>query len=336
MDLSDIVKNLKKKYNSVSIGNAVSGPTEFISTGNLAFDLISDGGVPFGYVTEFLGKSQSGKSVFIHQIIANAQRDYDAIGILVDRENAYIPSRAEETLGIDGSGLLVVKPRDIPRVYDAFQFILDSISEVRKSDKERYIVVGIDSISAFGKDVDLGKADPGRKAKAVHEGLREVIPVIDERIVLIVANQVTYNVGVMFGDPRTTTAGESMKYYSTVRIALQDKKKIVDAVRGNEVVGAWLGIESIKTRLGPCYRTCYVPVYYKRGIDYYGGYDRLLVDRGYINPANKKEFLSFNRKTVVYKDKKYSDVEKLLEENPELLFDEYPEFNVSPCQGEDE
>ena len=329
VNLDDVVKSLKKKYSSAIIGNELPMEYEFISTGNLAFDLLSDGGIPVGFVTEFLGLSQSGKSLFIHKIIANAQKKFDAVGVLVDRENSFFRKRAEETIGVDSSKLIIAPPSETPTVIDAFQFLIDFIESVREKDKDQYLVLAIDSISAFDKDTDLSKGDSGRKAKSTHEGLRAIIPHIDKKTVLIISNQVTYKIGVLFGDNTTTTSGESMKYYSTCRFALQDRKKIIDAKKGNEVVGAWLGVESIKTRLGPCYRKGFLPVFYNRGIDYYGGYIRLLVDRGYLEPKNKAEFNAFKQTTVVDKNKKQFnefDVDSLVKEHPELLFTEYPEY----------
>ena len=325
MDLNKIAKKLK-----THVASDDDGKLEFASVGNLAFDLCLDGGILFGHVVEFIGLSKSGKSLFLQQIIAQAQEKYDAVGVLVDRENAYFPKRGEE-MGVDNSKLLIAKPADTPTVLDAFQFIINSISEIRKEDKDIYIAVAIDSIASFGKDVALDKASPGRGAKSVHEGLRELLVHMDKRVMLLVANQITYKVGVNFGDPRTTTAGTSMTYYSTIRIALEDKKRIIDEKRGDEVVGNWIGVEVIKTRLGPCGRTIYLRHLYKTGIDYFSGYARLLVKRGYLSPKNKEEFKKFKQVTVKYKDREFSehDAEKIITEHPELKFEEYPEYNES-------
>jgi len=331
VDLSKVISKIKKDFggkdSTVGLGSSEPDTFDYISTGNLALDLCSEGGFPFGYCIELLGLSQSGKSLLVYNAIAVAQRQYDAIGILVDRENAYTKQRGEQ-LGIDNEKLLIVKPMDIPKIPDAFQFILDSVSSIREQDKDQYIIIGIDSISSFGKDVLLEKADPGRKAKAVHEGLRETLTKIDRKVILLVCNQVTYKVGVMYGNPKTTTAGESMKYYSNVRFSLDEKALITDPSKNDEVIGTWIEIEIIKTRIGPCYRTCYIPHFYKEGIPYYGGYARLLADRNYISPKNKKEFNSFRQRTLTYNDEQVNEfnIEPFLEKHPELLFDKYPEF----------
>lgn len=329
IDLSKVVNTLKKKYTETSMGSQETN-LEFVSTGNKAFDLIADGGVPFGYIVEFAGFSSSGKSLMTQQIIANAQRDYGAIGILIDRENAYTKERGEQ-LGISSDNLLIAKPQDVPTALEAFNFIFESISEIRKQDKTIKIVVGIDSISAFGKDVDLEKSDQGRKAKSIHEGLRELLTHTDKNTMVIVANQYTYKIGVSWGNPVTTTSGEAMKYYSTLRFSLENRKDIIDEKRGNETTGNWIGVEVSKTRLGPCKRECYLPHFYKTGIDYYGGYARLLSERGFLEPKNKSEFKSFKQHTLKYGENVINEfkMKEALEKFPELDFQEYPEYNLN-------
>lgn len=327
LDLNKVVKRLKKKYEHTGVVSEDKGLTDFVSTGNLTFDLISDGGVPFGVMTEFIGLSQSGKSLFCQQILANAQRDYNAIGVVIDRENAFTDKRARE-LNVDTDRVIKARPKDTPLVSDAFDFLIETIAGIREQSEEAYIVGIIDSIQAFDKDVDLIKSDQGRKAKAVKDGLRKLFTSLDERTMLLVVNHFYFNVGQMFGDPKVAAGGEGLKYFNTVRFALQDRTKIIDMSKGGEVVGQWIGVEVIKTRLGPSHRKCYIPFFYKEGIPWYGGYVRMLVDRGYVEPKNKSEFGSFKQTTVKKDDKQYNefDVDRLLKDHPELEFKEYPEY----------
>ena len=328
VNLKKIADKLKDKYKNTTIVSEDDGLVDFVSTGNLAFDLISDGGIPFGVMTEFIGFSQSGKSLYCQTILANAQRDYGAIGLYIDREGALTDKRAKE-LGVDTSNVIKAPPESVPTAVDAFSFVIESILDIRKQDKDIYIVAVIDSIAAFDKDVDLEKADVGRKAKSIKEGLRALFTHIDKKVMVLIVNHFYYNVGVVFGTPKQASGGEGLRYFNTLRIALEDKRKITDPARGNEVIGSWIGIEVIKTRLGPCYRTCYVPFYYTTGVLRLGGYMRLLVDRGYVKPKNKKEFLGFRQVMVKYNDKEFNeyDIEKFIETYPSLLFDHYPEYN---------
>lgn len=352
LDLNKVVSGIKAKYkkdgrfNSVDVADNELEIKGMVSTGNLAFDLCTNGGIPWGHVTEFAGFSSSGKSLMIQQIIANAMREYNAIGILADREGAYTKLRGQQ-LGIDNNELVIAKPIGIPKVKDCFEFLITTILEIREqevkqnkklidSGKEpvepRYIVVGIDSVSAFDKDTSLEKSDSGRKALHSHEGLRALLPLVDERIMVLTANQKTYKIGVMYGDNTTTTLGESWKYYSTVRLSLEDRKLIRDPKQNNEAIGNWIKAEVVKTRLGPCYRSCYIKHLYETGIDYYSGYGRLLSHRGYLKPGNKTEFDAFRQSTLKYEkdnDKhgiNEHEMERALEKFPELLFDRYPPF----------
>lgn len=330
IDLDEVVKTIKARFSSTGVmSKEVAELKDFVSTGNLAFDLISDGGIPFGVGTEFIGLSSSGKSVFSQMVLANAQKKYNAIGVLADREKSWFNNRLEE-LNIDTSKIIRAPPRDISEVTDAFEFVIDTIQSVRRQSQDQYIVAIIDSIGAFAKDVDLDKQDPGRIAQFIKAGMRKLMEHIDDRVMSIIVNHIYYAVGVMYGSPLRQGGGEGLKYFNTVRIALEDKKKIKDSSKGDEVVGSWLGVEVIKTRLGPCFRNCFVPHYYETGVPYYGGYLRLLAQRGYVKPKNKQEFFSFNQSTCKYKDSTINEknIEAALAKYPELLFTIYPDFNT--------
>lgn len=334
IDLNKVARSLKKQYGSTGVlsgSDADDGYHDFVSTGNLAFDLTLDGGVPFGHLTEFVGFSQSGKSLFAQMILANAQRDFDAVGVVVDRENAFTEKRANE-LGIDTENVIKAPAKDVQLVTDAFTFIIDTVELIRKQDVNQYIVVVIDSIAAFDKDVSLEKADAGRKQKATKEGLRKLLGFMDSKVMCIVVNQFYYNIGQMYGDPRVAGGGEGLRYFNSIRVGLEDKRHIVNLKRNNEVMGSWIGIDVLKTRMGPCYRKCTVPFYYDSGIPYLGGYGRLLAHRNYLYPRNKAEFKSFKQSTIIYErgeEKRELSEHKLdsfLTEHPELVFEVYPEW----------
>jgi len=130
MDLSKIAKKLK-----ATLADDMEDSPDMTSTGNLAFDLIIDGGMPFGYVVELLGLSASGKSTFIQKIIATAQKKYDAVGVLIDRENAFFKPRAKE-LGIDTKNLFLAKPKDTPGGYISV-YIYHRCNYCHKSTRQR-------------------------------------------------------------------------------------------------------------------------------------------------------------------------------------------------------
>jgi RecA/RadA recombinase len=328
MDLNKVVKALQKKYTSqkkdasLDIASNIQDPSEYISTGNLALDLSLEGGVAWGYATEFSGLSASGKTLMLQMMLSDAQKKYDAVGIWFDREKAWVNKRAEE-LGIDISKVILVPPQDIVGVKEAEEMAVDILDKVPK---DVYKFIAIDSISAFAKEGD--KADMGKKAQSLHNLFRTILPYINSRTSFSFTNQRTFKIGVQFGDPSTVTGGEGPKYYTTYRIKLDNRKEIKDDKKGNEIVGNWIKATVIKTRQGPNYREAVFPFYYKDGIPYYGGYARLLVRRGYCSPSNQKEFNSFNQTTVKYKDEEFNEfkVEEFLEKHPELKFSSYPEY----------
>jgi len=347
VDLSKIAKKLK-----ATLADDIEDSPDMTSTGNLAFDLIIDGGMPFGHVVELLGLSASGKSTIVQKIIATAQKKYGAVSVLIDRENAFFKPRAKE-LGVDTKNLILVKPKDTPGVSSAYAFVIDTVTTIRAQDKEiaiaaaknekakeairktdkykrTHIVIAIDSVAAFESDVDLGKSDSGRKAQQHHAGLRKILSVIDEQMMCVVTNHVTWKIGIVFGDKKSTTAGESYKYYGTVRCSLEEKRIIVAPEMNNEPIGTWVRVEVIKTRLGPCYRSCVMPLFYKDPIPYYGGIARLLVDRNIMKPTNADEFKKFKSHTVTYKGEKVNEfeMEAFLAKHPEIDLSKYPEYNV--------
>ena len=320
-NLKAIVSSIKKSFDGVDVASNITDPVDYISTGNKAIDLALSGGIFFGYVVEWAGLSQSGKTYMLQTMLANAQEKYDAIGLWVDRENAFTNKRAAE-LNINLDNTIVVKPKDVPNIPSLSEFIKDSIARIRDKYPESYIFVAIDSLSAFGSS--QGGEDMGRKAKQLHSLFRDVIPLVDIRVSLHFTNQVTFLPGVMFGNPKTTTGGEAPKYYTTYRLGLETKKNIKNE-RG-DVLGQWIEFIVDKTRMGPSNRKVIVPFTYDSGIPEFGGYVRMLVSRGIVDPKNRAEFKAFKQKTVLYNDKKYSedDSEKLLSENPELDLKEWP------------
>ncbi len=320
--IKNVVKALKEKYGGIDLASNIDENLEMLSTGNLALDLALEGGLPWGHICEFAGLSASGKTLLLQQLLADAQKRYGAIGIWFDREKAYFKKRAEE-LGIDNDNVILVEPQNIITVKDMEMLAREIIP---KLPEDRYKFIAIDSISAFSKEKE--KADMGKKAQSLHNFFRIILPMIDNKTVLHFSNQVTFKIGILYGNPETVTGGESPKYYSTYRLKLDNKKAIIDEKRGGEIVGNWIKATIIKTRLGPSYREIIFPFYYKGGIPYYGGLARLLAEKNIVKPKNKIEFKAFKSKMLLYGDERFSefDVEKFLEKHPEIDITKYPEY----------
>ena len=337
-DLNKIAKAIQKKYGGTSIASEIEDSKEYISTGNLALDLCLEGGIAWGYVSEWSGGSGSGKTLMLQLMLADAQKKYGATGIWFDREGSWFNERAEE-LGINIEDVLIVKPEAMPTV-DHMNAIASEILD--QLDPDRYTFMALDSISAFETELSWDKAnkrykaDMGKGAKAFHQFFRKVLPKINSKFAFSFTNQRTFKIGVLFGSPETTTGGEGPKYYTTYRLKLDDKKAIIDVNKGNEIVGNWIEATVIKTRRGPNYRKALFPFYFKEGIPPYGGYARLLVDRGYLEPKNKEEFKTCKQTTVIYNEENVNEnkIEKFIESHPELIFSEYPEYKVGEVEPE--
>lgn len=329
-DISKLVKTLKKKYGSMRIVGEKEDTSEYISTGNYPLDLALEGGIAWGYATEWSGKSGSGKTLMLQKMLADAQKKYNAIGVWFDREKAFFRERAEE-LEIDIDNTIIIDPEDMSTVGEAEEIAKDVLSGISS---DRYKFIAIDSISAFAKEGD--KADMGKKAKSLHELFRSIIPFINDKSSLNFTNQRTFKIGILFGNPETTTGGEGPKYYCTYRIKLDDKREIIDENKGKEIVGNWIKANIIKTRRGPNHRSVAFPFFYKEGIPYMGGYIRLLADRGYLKAKNEKDFASFKQGLALLNKEIVDEfkVEEFLEKHPELKFDKYPEYNIKEKKEE--
>lgn len=325
-NLKNIVKALKSEYPTSRIAGSVVDPTDKVSTGNKALDLSLNGGFTIGYAAEVSGLSGSGKTTLLQLVLANMQEKYNAIGVWVDREKAWFNDRSAQ-LGINLDRVIPVDPLDVPSIPDASKFIELTLAKIPSTE---YKFIAIDSISAFMKTGKVDKEDMGRKARQLHELFRSVLSKVDSRTLFMFTNQVTYKTGITFGDPRTTTGGEAPKYYTTYRLQLMDKRQILDPSRNNEVLGNWVEATISKTRRGPNHRTVSFPLLYADSMPFFGGYARLLCDRGYLTPKNKKDFNSFKQNIVKYNDEELSEheIESFLSKYPSLDFSEYPEFNV--------
>jgi len=329
-EIDKLVKSLQKEYGSLKVASDDSIPKELISTGIKSLDLILEGGIAWGHVAEYTGLSSSGKTTLMQMLLSNAQKKYNAIGVWLDREKAWSNDRAKR-LGIDLDNVMIINPENIPSAIEASKFLEKVLSKINK---DVYKFIAIDSISAFDDPLSIDKIDMGKRASQFHRFFRKIIPNIDERASLNISNHITYKPGIVYGNPKTTAGGESPKYYSSFRIELNELHDIIDKDKGDEEVGNWIKATVIKTRRGPNFRKVEFPHFYKEGIPYLGGYERLLVNRNILIPKNKKLFDKFEETALLYKDKKFKmgDIETILEEFPELNFSNYPEYNIDNKQ----
>lgn len=325
---------IEKQYGKGAImrmGDDTRHNIEAISTGSLKLDIaLGIGGLPKGRIVEIYGPESSGKTTLTLHAIAETQK-MGGTAAFVDAEHALDPVYAEK-LGVNLDDLLVSQP-------DTGEQALEITDMLVRSGAVDIVVV--DSVAALTPKAeiegDMGDSHVGLQARLMSQALRKLTANIKRSNTMVIfINQIRMKIGVMFGNPETTTGGNALKFYSSVRL---DIRRIGAIKKGDEVTGNETRVKVVKNKVAPPFKQVEFEIMYGQGISHMGEIIDLGVQEGLIEKAGA--WYSYNGSKI---GQGKENVKNFLAENPEIaqeldtkLRDKLlPERSASKAESEDE
>ena len=279
---------------------------DVVSTGSLGLDIaLGIGGLPRGRVVEIYGPESSGKTTLTLQVIAEAQK-LGGLAAFVDAEHALDAAYAKK-LGVDIDNLLVSQPDNGEQALEIVEVLIRS---------NGVDVVVVDSVAALVPKAEIegemGDAQMGLQARLMSQALRKLTGAVSKsKTCLIFINQLREKIGVMFGNPETTTGGRALKFYASVRM---DIRRIASIKDGDAVVGGRTRVKVVKNKVAPPFREAEFDVMYGEGISKTGDLLDLAVDKRIVEKSGA--WFAYNGERL---GQGRENVKQFLKDNPEIF-----------------
>jgi recombination protein RecA len=300
------------------LGEAHAVNVETIPTGSISLDLALGGGIPKGRIVEIYGPESSGKTTVCLHAVAEIQKA-GGTAAYIDAEHALDPAYAKR-LGVNTDQLLISQP-------DSGEQALEILETLVRSNAVDIVVV--DSVAALVPQAeiegDMGDAQMGLQARLMSQAMRKLTGVINRsKTTVIFVNQLRMKIGVMFGNPETTTGGNALKFYASVRM---DIRRISQIKQGDSVIGNHVRVKVVKNKVAPPFREAEFDIMYNQGISREGDVIDLAVSHGVVEKAGA--WYEYNGEKIA---QGREAAKRFLAENPKV-FDEIAAKTVEAAQA---
>ena len=305
--LDETLDDIKSRFGEGSImklGEAKTMDVEFTPTGSISLDIALGGGIPRGRIVEIYGPESSGKTTLSLHVISELQKK-KGTAAFVDAEHALDPEYAKK-IGVKTNDLVISQP-------DSGEEALEIVEALVRSNAVDLVVV--DSVAALTprKEIEgeMGDSHMGLQARLMSQALRKLTSIVHKsNTTIIFINQIRMKIGVVFGNPETTTGGKALKFYSSVRIEVRKSAQIK---QGENIIGNRVKAKIVKNKVAPPFKTTEFDIMYNEGITYYGDV---------LNTGVKYEIVKKGGAWYNYEDQKlgqgYEASRRFLKENPKI------------------